>query len=47
MKEFSEVAKEQEYAGKAEDKALITDRYDFFVKCLEESIKAVQAELEK
>ncbi len=47
LKEFSEVAKEQEYAGKAEDKALITDRYDFFVKCLEESIKTVQAELEK
>lgn len=42
---FSEVAKEQEFAGKAENEAFITEKYEYFIKCLEESIRVVKEEL--
>ena len=40
-----EIAKENEYAGKAEDEALIIEKYDYFLICLEESIRVVSKEI--
>ena len=45
LSEFSEIAKEHEYAGKAEDEALIIEKYDYFLICLEESIRVVSKEI--
>lgn len=46
LKEFSEVAKEHEFAGKAEDEALITEKYAYFIACLEESLRVVKQEID-
>ncbi len=45
LKDFSEIAKEHEFAGKAEDEALINEKYEYFILCLKESIKVVEKEI--
>ena len=45
LSEFSELAKEQEFAGKDENETLISEKYDYFISCIEKSINAVEKEL--
>ncbi len=47
LKAFSEIAKEQEFAGKEENEALITEKLDYYIERIEASIEAVKLELDK
>lgn len=45
LSEFSEIAKEHEFAGKSEDETLIIEKHDYFISCLEETIRVVSQEI--
>lgn len=47
LKAFSEIAKEQEFAGKEENETLITEKLDYYLERIEASINAVKLELDK
>ncbi len=47
LKDFSEIAKEHEFAGKADDEELITEKYEYFISCLDKSIEVAEQEIGK
>ncbi|MBE5933032.1 MAG: response regulator [Lachnospiraceae bacterium] len=45
LKDFSELAKQHEYAAKSGDEDFVNNHYEYFIKCLIESIKVVGKEI--